>query len=85
MSLPSSDGVDYADTNDDLQRVMEKVTEAKSRVKLLDDMIKQDLCTRDIFSFALKQAKAPKDEIQKRVTEAAEILQIENLLRTLCI
>ena len=31
------------------------------------------------MSFALKQAKTPKDEIQKRVTEAAKILQIENL------
>ena len=31
------------------------------------------------MSFALKQAKTPKDEIQKRVTEAAQILQIENL------
>ena len=31
------------------------------------------------MSFALKQAKAPKDEIQQRVTEAAKILQIENL------
>ena len=31
------------------------------------------------MSFALKQAKTAKDEIQKRVTEAAKILQIENL------
>ncbi len=31
------------------------------------------------MSFALKQAKTLKDEIQKRVTEAAKILQIENL------
>ena len=31
------------------------------------------------MSFALKQAKAPKDEIKQRVTEAAKILQIETL------
>ena len=35
------------------------------------------------MSFALKQAKAPKDEIQQRVTEAAKILQIENLFERL--
>ena len=33
----------------------------------------------DNMSFALKQAKRPKDEIQSRVLEAAKILQIENL------
>jgi len=31
------------------------------------------------MSFALKQAKTPKNEIHQRVTEAAKILQIENL------
>ena len=31
------------------------------------------------MSFALKQAKTPKAEIQNRVTEAAKILQIDNL------
>ena len=35
------------------------------------------------MSFALKQAKAPKDEIQQRVAEAAKILQIENLFERL--
>ena len=35
------------------------------------------------MSFALKQAKAPKDEIHQRVTEAAKILQIENLFERL--
>ena len=35
------------------------------------------------MSFALKQAKTPKDEIQQRVTEAAKILQIENLFERL--
>ena len=35
------------------------------------------------MSFALKQAKAPKDEIQQRVIEAAKILQIENLFERL--
>ena len=32
----------------------------------------------DNMSFALKQAKTPKDQIQKRVSDAAKILQIEN-------
>ncbi|MDA9601317.1 sn-glycerol-3-phosphate ABC transporter ATP-binding protein UgpC [Alphaproteobacteria bacterium] len=35
------------------------------------------------MSFALKQAKTPKDEIQKRVLEAAKILQIESLFERL--
>ena len=35
------------------------------------------------MSFALKQAKTPKDEIKQRVTEAAKILQIENLFERL--
>jgi len=35
------------------------------------------------MSFALKQAKTPRDEIQQRVTEAAKILQIENLFERL--
>ncbi len=35
------------------------------------------------MAFALKQAKTPKDEIQNRVTEAAKILQIENLFERL--
>ena len=35
------------------------------------------------MSFALKQSKAPKDEIQQRVTGAAKILQIENLFERL--
>ena len=35
------------------------------------------------MSFALKQAKTPKNEIQQRVTEAAKILQIENLFERL--
>ena len=33
----------------------------------------------DNMAFALKQAKTPVDEIQRRVKEAAKILQIENL------
>ena len=37
----------------------------------------------DNMAFALKQAKTPKDEIQNRVTEAAKILQIENLFERL--
>lgn len=35
------------------------------------------------MSFALKQAKTPKDQIQKRVLEAAKTLQIENLFERL--
>ena len=35
------------------------------------------------MSFALKQAKVPKNEILQRVTEAAKILQIENLFERL--
>ena len=35
------------------------------------------------MSFALKQAKTPKDQIQKRVLEAAKILQIESLFERL--
>ena len=37
----------------------------------------------DNMSFALKQAKTPKDQIQKRVSDAAKILQIENLFERL--
>ena len=37
----------------------------------------------DNMAFALKQAKTPVDEIQRRVTEAAKILQIENLFERL--
>ena len=35
------------------------------------------------MSFALKQAKTPKDQIQKRVLEAARILQIDSLFQRL--
>jgi multiple sugar transport system ATP-binding protein/alpha-glucoside transport system ATP-binding protein len=35
------------------------------------------------MSFALKQVKTPKDQIQKRVREAAKILQIEDLFERL--
>ena len=37
----------------------------------------------DNMAFALKQAKTPVDEIQRRVKEAAKILQIENLFERL--
>ena len=37
----------------------------------------------DNMAFALKQSKTPKDEIQKRVTEAAKVLQIETLFERL--
>ena len=37
----------------------------------------------DNMAFALKQAKTPIDEIQRRVKEAAKILQIENLFERL--
>ena len=37
----------------------------------------------DNMAFALKQSKTPKDEIQKRVTEAAKVLQIETRVECL--
>ena len=51
----NSDGVHCADIDDDLQRALERVSEAGARLRMLEDMKKQNLCTRDILSFVEKQ------------------------------
>ena len=82
-------GIEYVGHYSKLQRAIKKVAEGRLQVKLLGDMFREGLFTRDIWSFEVKQAnirqhertlniRAMKLAMRTKAKDARKVLEVRN-------